>query len=70
MITEKTLFKGTKLDINNFRKHICKTEKTESNNKRNWISFTCEKCGNHTKQNIKLVKSATLNYCHDCLNQC
>ena len=60
---------GIKIDINNFRKHICKTVET-SNNKRNWIEFTCEKCGNRTKQNVKLVKSKSINLCYDCDNQC
>ena len=57
---------GIKIDINNFRLHMCSPKKEESNNSRNWVSFICEKCGNYTKQNIKLIKSTTLNYCLDC----
>ena len=54
---------GIKLDINNFRIHICgKEEKT--NNKRNWIIFNCERCGNETRQNVKLYQS--LNLCVEC----
>ena len=60
---------GIKIDINNFRPHICEIIK-ESNNKRNWIYFICEKCGSNVKQNIKLIKSKELNLCLDCLNQC
>ena len=59
---------GIKLDINNFRQHRCSTPQTpeKPNNKRNWISFTCEKCGSKVKQNIKLIK--TLNLCVECSN--
>lgn len=61
---------GIKLDINNFRKHICKTSSDPQikNNKRNWISFTCIECGLNVKQNVKLIKSKTLNLCMDCDN--
>lgn len=58
---------GIKLDINNFRPHRCILQ-NETNNKRNWIEFTCEKCGNQIKQNVKLYQSKTLNLCYECDN--
>ena len=63
---------GTKLDINNYRQHRCKSpqEKEKPNNKRNWIEFNCKKCGNYTRQNVKLIKSKTINLCLDCDNIC
>ena len=61
---------GIKLDINNYRQHRCKStqEQEKPNNKRNWIKFTCTKCGNPTRQNIKLHKPKTINVCYDCDN--
>jgi hypothetical protein len=61
---------GIKIDINNYRKHICKTKEETPNNKRNWIEFICEKCGNKTRQNVKLIKPKTINLCYDCDNSC
>lgn len=58
---------GIKLDINNFRQHKCSIPQNETNNKRNWITFNCERCGCRTKQNLKLIK--TLNLCLSCSNQ-
>ena len=60
---------GTKLDINNYRKHICLTQEKTSN-KRNFIKFSCTRCGNIIKQNAKLYKSKTINLCYDCDNSC
>ena len=57
---------GIKIDINNFRTHKCSPKKEELNNKRNWISFTCEKCTSKVKQNTKLIKPTSLNYCFSC----
>ncbi len=54
---------GTKLDINNYRKHTCKP-KQETSNKRNWIQFVCESCGCDVRRNMQLVKG--LNVCLDC----
>ena len=62
---------GIKLDINNFRPHKCsplQNEKTSSN-KRNWVDFICEKCGLDVKQNVKLLKSKSINLCLSCSNQ-
>lgn len=59
---------GIKIDINNFRKHICKTKEEIPNNKRNWVVFECEKCYCETRQNIKLIKSKSLNLCYECQN--
>lgn len=61
---------GIKIDINNFRQHKCSIPQNESNNKRNWVVFECEKCGSRTKQNVKLIKSKSLNLCLDCDNHC
>jgi hypothetical protein len=61
---------GIKLDINNFRPHNCIPQNDTPNNKRNWISFICEKCGEKIKQNIKLVKSKELKLCIECDNMC
>ena len=61
---------GIKIDINNFRKHVCNTKEEIPNNKRNWIEFICEKCGNRTKQNVKSYKPKTINLCYDCDNHC
>ena len=60
---------GTKLDINSYRKHICPTQE-KTGNKRNWIEFVCKKCGNKTRQNVKLYKSKTINLCCDCDKTC
>ena len=63
---------GLKTDINNYMPHKCSPPQIEkkSNNSRNWVNFRCGKCASDVKQNIKLIKSTTLNYCLDCLNQC
>lgn len=58
---------GIKLDINNFRKHICITQE-KTGNKWNWVKFSCIKCGNPTRQNIKLLISKTINICYECGN--
>ena len=54
---------GTKLDINSYRKHICPTQE-KTGNKRNWVKFSCIRCGCETRQNAKLVK--TINLCLGC----
>jgi hypothetical protein len=53
---------GIKIDINNFRPHKCSPPQDDknTNNKRNWVAFTCEGCGEETRQNLKLVKSDSL----------
>ena len=65
---------GVKLDINNYRPHKCMVQLpvngTTTSNKRNWIYFTCTKCGNKTRQNVKTYKSKTINLCYDCDNIC
>lgn len=61
---------GIKIDINNFRVHICtpKNDPQIKNNKRNWIIFICENCKKETRQNVKLYKSKTINLCYECDN--
>lgn len=65
---------GIKLDINNYRPHKCSqnsdSQKCETNNKRNWSNFICEKCESKTRQNIKLIKPKELNLCLECSNSC
>ena len=60
---------GIKLDINNYRPHRCTTQE-KTPNKRNWVKFSCIRCGCLVKQNIKLIKSKTINLCSDCDNSC
>ena len=60
---------GIKLDINNFRKHICITQE-KTGNKRNWIEFSCTRCRCMIRQNVKLTKPKELNLCYDCSKSC
>ena len=59
---------GTKLDVNSYRSHICITQE-KTGNKRNWVKFSCIRCGSMTKQNMKLNKSKTINLCYECDDQ-
>lgn len=63
---------GIKIDVNSYKQHRCSPPQTKeiTNNKRNWVVFNCEKCGNETRQNIKLLKPKELNLCYDCSNSC
>ena len=60
---------GIKIDINNYRQHVCLTQE-KTGNKRNWIEFSCIRCGNPTRQNVKSYKPKELNLCYDCDNSC
>jgi hypothetical protein len=60
---------GIKIDINNYRPHICITQE-KTGNKRNWIEFSCIRCGSITKQNVKLIKPKELNLCIECDKRC
>lgn len=64
---------GIKLDVNNYRQHRCIQEKSQEPEKnvkfpdrRGWIKFICEACGETVMKSKKHFSTKEPNLCGDC----